>query len=272
MKLSDIDKSVGTKVLVIGNFGMGKTWFAGSAPQPIDWYDFDAGTSTLLKRFAGAKVDPEIDIHTFNDIPKIARSKKISTSVSASSTLIGTINKSPRAYIEFEEDFSEILDGRRSPKTVVFDSLTNLEKIFMNYIMAVNSGQGRVMGAPNQGDYGVFVRKFEELLNYMLLPASFGINIICTAHIQTKKDEITGRVIHEPALIGKSMPSAIGAYFDEVYVASTRSSKTGVQYNLQIQPSREHNCKTRRLITGTDIFMDQDEVSNQLWGAKKTNA
>lgn len=267
MKLSDVEQKTGVTALIIGDFGRGKTWFAGGAPQPLYFFDFDGGISTLLKRFKGKT--PDIEFDTYRDTPAIPKRSSTSTKLSADASLIGSVNSRPKAYLKFEEKLTTILDGQYAPETIVYDSLSSLERIFMNYIMAVNSGQGRVMGAPNQGDYGVFVRKFEELLSYMLLPATMGINVICTAHIQTKKDEITGRILHEPALIGKSMPSAIGKEFDEVWIATTSKKKDGVEYMVQVQPSREFNCKTRWLDPGGQMNLSQLEVEQQLWAGRK---
>jgi hypothetical protein len=65
----------------------------------------------------------------------------------------------------------------------------------------------------------------------------YGLNVIVTGHLQSEKDEITGRGRMTPFVWGKSLPEMIPRLFGEVFQSLIVSDgKGGIKYVWQTKP------------------------------------
>ena len=250
----------GIKMLIFGGYGTGKTRFCMSLPQPIYFYDFDKGVRTVYAALLAEDVDvlknAKIDFDTYGDNPL----KRPSISAARRSRL-SEVNRSPEAYLDFEDKLSEQLTACDEAKkagdpmplgTAVIDSLTTFSKAFLDYIMAVNVDQGRVFAVPNLNDYGNFVRKMMEVLSMFHLLTDYGVHCVTTAHMQLKedvrgpKDNQTYRGIYRvPAIVGKDLPFNIGCLYDEVYHSYVTRDGDEAEYWFETKADDDVFCKSR---------------------------
>ena len=279
----------GYKFLIFGGFGTGKTHFASTLPQPIYLFDSDKGAATIANRIRNEGIDPstmKIDFDKYWDGPYI--SKKKTTFVQS---LMSTIHPAPGAYLKWEDKLGEFIElaqaGDFPYRTVIYDSLTTLSIIFMNYIMHVNGDQGRMFGVANLNDMGNFIRKMPELLGMMHMLSDYGVHTVTTAHVQLKenirglkkdpkdkeaKDQLEYMGTYRlPAIIGKDLPFGIGLHFDEVYYSFIERHGQQVKYKFETKGDKDLLCKSRSSIMPVFIEQDWPTVSKHL-GIKDTVA
>ena len=272
----------GSKFLVFGGFGTGKTHFASTLPQPIYVFDSDKGAVTIANRLRNEGLDPskvKIDFDKYWDGPYL--NKKKSTFVQS---LMSTINPAPNAYLMWEDKLGEFIEqaqaGTFPYRTVIYDSLTTISIIFMNYIMHVNGDQGRMFGVANLNDMGNFIRKMPELLGMMHMLADFGVHTVTTAHVQLKenirglkkdpkdkeaKDQLEYMGTYRlPAIIGKDLPFGIGLHFDEVYYAFIERHGQQVSYKFETKGDKDLLCKSRNSLMPTFVSQDWGAISKIL--------
>jgi len=276
MHISECEQ-LGIKFLTFGGFGTGKTRFCMSMPEPIYFFDFDIGVRTVYAALLAEDRLKDANIHfdTYRDNPL----KRSFSSVVRESKL-AQINKSPTAYLDFEDKLSELLtecdDAKKEDKecpwgTVVLDSLTTFAKAFMDYIMAVNSDQGRVFAVPNMNDYGNFVRKMMEVISMFQLLSDYGVHTVCTAHMQLKedirgpKDSQTYRGIYRvPNIVGKDLPFNIGCLFDEVYHSYVERNGDEAEYWYETKSDADVFCKSRAEEMPTRVPQEWPRIRRRL--------
>lgn len=180
-------------LLVFGEPGAGKTYLAGTAQDhpktsPVLVLDVEGGTTTLRQR-------PDIDVVQVRSIEQI---------------------------IEVHNKLVTKNDGYY--KTVVIDSLTELQKLDLSDIMKelVQRRPDRDPDVPDVrewGKTGVHMRKIVR--HFRDLP----MNTILTALVDPYKDS-TGSVVFYPNLPGK-MRTELAGFFDVVGYLYTRPSEDG---------------------------------------------
>ena len=274
---------LGTKFLIFGPYGSGKSHFSSELPQPIYYFDTDHGMKTLFNklRAEGKLAEAQIDYDTYWDGPHIER--RVTKAITIIESILSQINPEPNAYVDWENKLGELVEdaakGECKYKTIVFDSLTTLSIIFINYIMYVNKKQGRMFALPNMNDMGNYIRKLPELINMMHLLNDKGIHTVVNAHMQMK-DNIRG-IIKDPKdpskneqeflgtyrlpnIIGKELPFTIGAYFDEVYFSYTERAGSAVDYWFETKSDKDLFCKSRSQTMPLRIPQDWSVVSKHL--------
>ena len=279
----------GYKFLIFGGYGTGKTHFASTLPKPIYLFDSDKGAATIANRIRNEGIDPtkiKIDFDKYWDGPYI--SKKKTTFVQS---LMSTIHPAPGAYLKWEDKLGEFIElaqaGNFPYRTVIYDSLTTLSIIYMNYIMHVNGDQGRMFGVANLNDMGNFIRKMPELLGMMHMLSDYGVHTVTTAHVQLKenirglkkdpkdkeaKDQLEYMGTYRlPAIIGKDLPFGIGLHFDEVYYSFIERHGQQVKYKFETKGDKDLLCKSRSSIMPVFIEQDWSAISKHL-GIKDTTA
>jgi len=206
-------------LLVFGEPGAGKTYLAGTAQDhpktsPVLVLDVEGGTTTLRHR-------PDVDVIQVRSIEQI----------------IAVHNKL-------------VTDNKGYYKTVVIDSLTELQKLDLSDIMKelVQRRPDRDPDVPDVrewGKTGVHMRKIVR--HFRDLP----MNTILTALVDPYKDS-TGSVVYYPNLPGK-MRTELAGFFDVVGYLYTRPSEEG----------EENGQAINRIIqfTGTQKVIAKDRTA-----------
>ena len=181
-KLSDVESTKYEKVLVCGNSGTGKTVFSIGFPKPLYCFDFDNKITSAANFYRGESWLQDVDYDTYQkqshaDDPSERMDKKLSD-------LLTLFSK-----------------GERPFETIVLDSLTTMSENVMNYLIKKNPGIKRMTinkaQVPGLQDYGVFKTYMRELITKVL---AFPCNVVFTAHLETKRDDTSGRLIQRPLM------------------------------------------------------------------------
>lgn len=208
------------KLLVIGHEGAGKTHFIGTMPKPIYVLSFDKGYLTLAGE-EGITVGLCMDEDRYK----------------------------PHAYADFKQKFDELKrgvkykypDGREEPyKTVAIDSLSFLSTFLFDHEQRINNNIDKPGGF---AVYGAVKSKLQDIVNQSVMLAE---HVVCTALLESTKDDITGEIFFVPSMVG-SMKNEIGAWFDAVfYMAVDKNPNTGEKvYKMLTVGDRRQKAKVR---------------------------
>lgn len=208
------------KLLLIGNEGTGKTNFIGTMPTPIYLFSFDKGYDTL----AGM---PGITVGVCMDEDRYK----------------------PHAYADFKAKFDALRrglkykwpDGREEPyKTIAIDSLSFLSTLLYDHEQKINNSIDKAGGF---GVWGNVKSKLQDIVNQAVLASEY---FVCTALLETTKDDITGEIFFVPSMMG-SMKNEVGAWFDAVFYMTVDKSLTDgtKKYNMLTVGDRRQKAKIR---------------------------
>lgn len=208
------------KILLIGGEGTGKTNFIKTMPKPIYVFSFDKGYLTLAGE-EGIKVGLCMDEDRYR----------------------------PHAYADFKAKFESLKkgeeytwpDGRKEKyKTVAIDSLSFLSTFLFDHEQRVNNTIDKPGGF---AVYGAVKSKLQDIVNQSIMLAEY---VVCTALLESTKDETTGEIFFVPTMVG-SMKNEVGAWFDAVfYMSVDKNPSTGDKfYKLVTVGDRRHKAKIR---------------------------
>ena len=128
-------------------------------------------------------------------------------------------------------------------RTVVIDSLTEMNSLFMSAVLA---GKGRANEAPQIQDYGEVMGKILDVLRSVKNAAR--LHFICICGEMTLEDPMTGTLYIEPDMTGK-LAKRVPRYFDIVGHLSAavrvRQNAAEVTRTLQVQPYNRIRAKDR---------------------------
>jgi len=207
------------KLLLIGSEGVGKTNFIKTMPKPIYLFSFDKGYLTIAGE-AGVKVGLCMDEDRFR----------------------------PKAYAEFKKKFDSLCkgelykgpDGKEVPyQTIALDNMSFLSNMLFDHLQAVNNNIDKPGGYLV---YGMLKSKMQDIISRCIVTAPY---VVCTALVETNKDEVTGEVFFTPDMIG-SIKSEIGAWFDAVFYMTVDKKAGGEKhYKLITVGDRRQKAKIR---------------------------
>ena len=208
------------KVLVIGHEGVGKTNFIKTMPKPIYLFSFDKGYQTL----AG---EDRITVGLCMDEDRYK----------------------PHAYADFCLKFEQLQKGLKfknkdgseeAYKTIALDSLTFLAIFLFDHLQRLNNNIDKPGG---YAVYGAVKSKLQDIINKIVI---IGEYVICTALLDTDKDDDTGELFFVPAIVG-STKNEIGAWFDAVfYLTVDKNPTTGAKtYKMLTVGDRRQKAKLR---------------------------
>lgn len=219
------------KMLFVGNTGAGKTGSTASlaaAGYNVRILDLDKGVELLddyilnpdsmyrkpraklwtaeqcagiEKRMSYVTLDESMLIKQSQVIPKGDLWNKIS----------GQLDK----WKDGEQDFGNI-ESWTIRDVLVIDGLSRLSDAAFNYQLAMN---GRLLGRPEQSDFGMAQRNVERLL-MLLYSSAIKCHVILICHIAFIETE-GGPTRGFPQTIGKAISPKIGQYFNHALLAKT---------------------------------------------------
>lgn len=174
------------KIIVYGRTGVGKTRFAATAPDVL-FIDAEAGTLSIA--------DKPIDVVTIQD------------------------------FNQLDEVFDFLLKGDHKYKSVVIDSLTEVQLKCMDNIIKseVEKKPDRDPDVPTQQNWGKSFNQIRKLIRkFRDLP----MNVIFVCEAKDNKDEETGIIYTVPALPGQ-LANKIPGYMDIVGYMDLRKDSEG---------------------------------------------
>lgn len=215
-------------LLLLGEYGTGKTMLAETCRLPVHIDSFDpGGTKHLQAAIKSGKI--VVDARYEAEDPL-----------------------NPSAYRLWKSEFEKRLKGGYFENfgTYILDSSTTWADAIMNQIMKEASMAGK---APRR-NYDYMPHKIEirnRIRECLLMPCDF----ILTGHLRADKDEATGRITFEYMTTGQGTVT-IPMLFDEIYVAAVEEKAKGLNYYLQTCRNGKYPGRTR---IGRGIFEVKEE-------------
>jgi phage nucleotide-binding protein len=169
--------------LIYGNPGVGKTVLAGSADdvpelRPVLFIDVEGGTFSIRERYPDVEV---VRVQSWADMSQL---------------------------------YNELYKMEHDYKTIVLDSLTEMQKFSMYNIMnqLVQENPDRDPEVPGMREWGKNIEQIRRLVRaFRDLP----VNTVLTALAATDKDSKTGVIVTRPSLSGK-LAMEVGGFVDIV--------------------------------------------------------
>lgn len=213
------------KIMVLGDYGTGKSYFASTFPGPMYVFDFD-------KHILGFRERDDVFFDQFD------------------MSYLGWVNFE-KVIIQVAKDVKE---GKY--KTVVLDSLTSMADVCMERAMQLDPKRGPDEGPIWNVHYMIVKNLMSAKLRKLL---SFHCNLIFNGHWALEKDPKTGAILSaEPFLTG-ALSTTIPGLFSEVYSATTQTIGKETKFWLNLV-TRGH-YKARSLVSGP-LRLLPDRVSN----------
>lgn len=207
-------------IVAYGYVGSGKSHLLSTARQPVYVFSFDPGGTKVPALEALALDGRAILDTTYEDEDA----------------------KNPTALTLFDKTVTAMdkADAWKDIGTVCIDSLTLMADASMNYIL---KKEGRPGTTPQIQDYMVQQTQLTQIFRkFCNLPCDF----ILTGHIDTMKDEVSGRVITSLLVAGK-LSTKIPALFDEVLITNLEmDAKKNPVYTVRLVGDNKYKTSTRR--------------------------
>ena len=186
------------KVFLAGASGSGKTTALTTLPGRKLVVDFD-GRSTALVGI------PNLDIYNCHEPEP----------------------KTPKAWQKAERlrqvILSEVRQGIFPYDSILFDGLTMMGRISLNWALTLDSGRG-LGGSPARQHYGP---QMDNLAKFVLSTLALPLNIAYTGHIELIQDEHTGASKFYPKITGK-LRTEVANWFNETYHCYRTEDDEGV--------------------------------------------
>lgn len=205
-------------ILVYGDSGTGKTHLLSTARQPVYIMSFDPGGTKL---------------HCLQDMARKGQAVLDTTYEKEDMT-------KPSAFKAFETNINAMDKAKvwDSIGTLAIDSFSMLSEVSMNYVVQKEGRAGQ--GAQLQ-DYKLQQHLMQQVLRQCCnLPCDF----ILTGHIDTMRDEVTGRIITSLLTYGKNAIK-VPILFDEVLLTSVDVKDGKPVYNVRLIGDAKYKASTR---------------------------
>lgn len=223
--------------LLMGDAGTGKTYSLRTAKKPVLIHSFDPGGHVSLREVIGHEQGIFVDNRFQQEDP---------------------VN--PTAYRLWEDEFHKLRQQNFFDHvgTYVIDSITTWSEALMNEILKQNGRKGRLgkgkfyhgkgsnINVPELRDYMVQMRTIGQELG---ICCALNCDFIAIAHIETTKDEVTGRVETGPMVTGK-LSQRLPLLFDEIYVALAEGSGDSTKYQWLTAPDGRYMARSRLASSG----------------------
>lgn len=226
-------------IMVYGDSGVGKTLLAGTAAyvkelSPVLFVDVEGGTHTL------SHFDDTSDIDVIPDPEADDRTVR---------------------WTDIQKIYNDLYNGRHPYKTVVIDSLTDMQKLAMNHVL----GNGTKMDFDVEGNLPQFKDwhiNTEQMRRMVRAFRDLPINTIFTALADEKPDPRTAqsenpRMIKNPSFT-KKLAQEIPAFFDIVlYMYSKARGSQNVRY---IQTDKDNSVVAKCRVQGVPLTVENPNM------------
>lgn len=198
------------KVLVVGDYGTGKSVFASSFPTKAFVFDFDKGALT----YKGKDFD------------------------------YAQYEISPAGWVEFEKDFNMIVKEVKAGKyeTVICDSTSLLSDMAMERALQLDPKRSPTGGPLWNVHYGIVRNLVEGKLRQLL---QLDCNLVVISHLEVVKDQESGNVLGTQPLLPGALSMKLPGWFDEVYFAFSRMKDGKPEFYLQTLPRGYYKARSR---------------------------
>ena len=221
------DNAVNTfNCITYGLLGTGKTYSLRTARKPVLIYSFDPGGTKVLKE-------------------EIERGEVM---------VVLCENENAKAPTEFRKWEDMFMQHRRERLfeqvgTVVIDSLTFWADACMSEVMKTNVANRAkaIPGIPIMQDWMIQMRVMSD---HLRLLTTLPCDTILNAHIDSERDEVTGKIFTSLMITGK-LKRKVPLLFDELYVSMSVPSSTGSSYVWLTQNDGIYEAKTRLGVKNT---------------------
>jgi len=224
------------KMLVYGTSGVGKTVFGSTAPAPL-FLDAEGGMLSVSDK----NID-RIKTGEFKDVKDV---------------------------------FMFLKNEKHEYKTVVLDSLTEIQKKSMDGILKANDRD-----MPRINDWGTNIEQTRRMVrNFRDLP----LNVIMTALEHAEKEEDDGSIVIQPAVQGKTLPQEVMGFMDIVGYMVAREKKNETDKDskektkakieivraIRVQPTATVSAKDRSDKLGIWVKPDFNGIYEKVFGKQK---
>jgi hypothetical protein len=226
-------------IMVYGDSGAGKTLLAGTAAfvkelSPVLFIDVEGGTHTL-SHFADNS-----DIDVIPDPEDKGRTLK---------------------WTDIQKIYNDLFAGRHPYKTVVIDSLTEMQKLAMNYVL----GNEKKMDFDVEGNLPQFKDwhvNTEQMRRMVRAFRDLPMNTIFTALSDDKVDPRTAnsenpRIIKTPSFT-KKLAQEIPAFFDTVFYLYSKAR--GAQNVRYIQTDKDNSVVAKCRVHGIPLNIENPDM------------
>jgi hypothetical protein len=213
--------AINLKIMLLGDYGSGKSHFASTFPGPIYVFDFDG-------HILGYRHRDDVWFDQFE--------------------------LSYLGWVKFEKTLKQVqkMVEEKEISTVVVDSMTSMADIAMERALQLDPKRGSDEGPLWNVHYQIVKNLMEAKLHKIL---TFNANVIFNGHWKLQMDSKTGAIIGADPMLTGQLSVKIPGYFDEVYwcQAKTIGSKTEHWMHLI---TRGH-YKARSLLSGSQRLLPE---------------
>lgn len=211
------------RFLLLGDTGSGKTSQILTLPGRKFCYLFDSNAILSLQGY---------DVEYEEFLPD-----KLNLSVKSLSTKVvsdRTTNFTSDLYVQWEKDFQDKLKAGFFDDfdVIAMDSATTFLDLIMDRVLTIN---GRSGSWPQQDDYGPQMLVFQNVCRQL---TALGKVVVMTGHLETKKDELVGRIFRTPMMTGR-LKTKIPLLFSDIFVCEVENDGRGkITHKIQTAPDR----------------------------------
>jgi hypothetical protein len=142
-------------------------------------------------------------------------------------------NYDSKQYFDLGQDInalSTLKSGERGIFHFTIDSLTGLQWYVLHGMVNL---AGHSLKGTSQYTYGLAIEKIREIIDVCChVPFDFYL----TAHIESEKDEIVGKIQETILLYGKKLPGIVLSMIDDIYYMSVSTMSGKKEYQLETSP------------------------------------
>ena len=235
-------RPIGKSVLAVGFAGSGKTTQIGTLPGKKFGYIFDPHARDSLQ---GVDIEVEEFLPSHREIDMAVKTLKKGHGDAPSMKKL-----EPRVYEDWMDDFIEKSESGffETIDWLIFDSFTTWSYSILDRLLWLNK---RVGSQPQQDDWAAQVNHISNVFRVL---ASLPCRVYCTAHMDPRKNDVTGRTYNHLLMTGQ-LRTRIPLLFSNIWVFHSESDVEAAHFTIQTIPDRE-NPTVRSSIKGLDMYQD----------------